>query len=240
MTTTATPTVLLLHGGAGPASLRPLANHFAGSADVLTPTHPGWGGTELPAELDSVRALAAHYQRMLESAGTSGVIAIGSSLGGWIGAELALAEPGLIRALVLIDSAGIAVPGEPVRDITGLSPQQIAPFSFHDPAKLVLPEPTPENLAIARGNQAALQTLAGDPYMHDPTLKARLAQLAAPTLVMWGRDDRIMTPAYGRAFADSIPGAQFVEIADAGHLPFLEEPDAVFAALDEFLASVAA
>lgn len=239
-TTTRRPTVLLLHGGAGPASMRPLAAHFADVAAVIAPTHPGWGGTELPAEIDSVRALAAHYERMLEATGADDVIVIGSSLGGWAGAELAIAAPGRVRALVLIDSAGIEVPGQPVRDLTGLAPQEIAQFSLHDPAKLVLPEPTPENLAIARGNQAALQTLAGDPYMHDPSLSSRLAAITAPTLVIWGADDRVVTPAYGRAFADRIPRARFVEIADAGHLPFLEEPAAVFAALDEFLAAVPA
>lgn len=231
-----TPTVLLLHGGAGPATMAPLVAHFAESATVITPTHPGFGGTDRPDEIDSVRAVAGHYRRMLEASGTRGAVVIGSSVGGWIGAELALAAPALVGALVLIDSAGIDVAGEPVRDITGLGPREIAPFSFFDPSKLVLPEPTAENLAIARGNQAALEAIAGDPYMHDPTLRDRLAALDVPALVLWGSADRIVTPAYGRALADSIRGARFTEIADAGHLPFLENPAAVFTALDAFLA----
>ncbi|MFC4242327.1 alpha/beta fold hydrolase [Gryllotalpicola reticulitermitis] len=242
MTTTPAerPTVLLLHGGAGPATMRPLAAHFADAADVIAPTHPGWNGIPRPDDIDSVRALADHYRRMLADAGTTHTIVIGSSLGGWIGAELALADPELVSALVLIDSAGIEVPGEPVRNLTGLTPAEIAPFSFHDPAKLVVPEPTPENLAIARGNQATLDALAGDPYMHEPTLRGRLGSLTTPTLVLWGGSDRVITPAYGRALADSIPGARFTQIAEAGHLPFLEQPAAVFAALDDFLAAVPA
>jgi pimeloyl-ACP methyl ester carboxylesterase len=57
-----------------------------------------------------------------------------------------------------------------------------------------------------------------------------------PTLVAWGASDRIVTPAYGRAVAQAIPGAQFVEIPAAGHLPHLEAPDATWAAIDQFLA----
>jgi pimeloyl-ACP methyl ester carboxylesterase len=238
---TARRATLVLHGGGGPATVTPIAAHLAQTAHVLAPTLPGWNGTPRPAELDSARSLAAHYLGELAEAGLNDVVVVGSSLGGWIAAEMALTDTEhRVGAIVLIDAAGIAVPGQPIRDITGLAPQQIAQFSFHDPAKLVVPPPTPAGLEIVRGNQAALEAIAGHPYMHDPSLLERLGAVSVPALVVWGASDGVVTPDYGRAFAAAIPGARFELIAAAGHLPQLEQPAALFAALDDFLAAASA
>jgi pimeloyl-ACP methyl ester carboxylesterase len=54
-------------------------------------------------------------------------------------------------------------------------------------------------------------------------------------LLLWGDSDRIFTPAYGHAFADTFPRATFTIVRDAGHLPHIEQPDATFAALDAYI-----
>ena len=233
--TPAAPTFLVLHGGGGPATVAPIATRFAALGRVLAPTLPGWNGTPRPERLDSPRALAAYYLDELADAGETDVVVIGNSLGGWIAAELALADTaGRVRAIVLIDAVGVDVPEHPARDISGLAPQQIAQFSFHDPSKLVVPPPTPESLAIVRGNQAALAAVAGE--MHDPSLNERLGRIAVPALVVWGESDGVVTPDYGHAFASAIPGARFALIPEAGHLPQLENPAALYAEIDAFLA----
>ncbi|GAA4190133.1 alpha/beta hydrolase [Gryllotalpicola kribbensis] len=238
MTTTSRPTVLVLHGGGGPATVAPIAAHFADSAQVLAPTIPGWNGTPRPDHLDSARALAAHFLSELAEASLRDVVVVGNSLGGWIAAEMSLADTeGRVGGIALIDVVGIEVPGQPIRDLGGLAPQQIAQFSFHDPSKLVVPPPTPEGLAIVRGNQAALMAVAGDPYMHDPSLLGRLGGITVPALVVWGDSDGVVTPEYGRAYAAAIPGARFELIDAAGHLPQLEQPAALFRVLDDFLAA---
>jgi pimeloyl-ACP methyl ester carboxylesterase len=73
--------------------------------------------------------------------------------------------------------------------------------------------------------------------MHDPKLRARLTRIDVPTLVLWGASDQIVTPAYGQAFVDAIPGARFQTLSDAGHYPYLEQPAAFVAALAAFLQS---
>jgi pimeloyl-ACP methyl ester carboxylesterase len=83
---------------------------------------------------------------------------------------------------------------------------------------------------------ATMQLLAGDPYMHDPKLLARLLQVQVPTLVVWGVSDRIATPDYGRAYAAAFGNARFELIPKAGHLPQLERPEALFKALHRFAA----
>ncbi|WP_143762856.1 alpha/beta fold hydrolase, partial [Citrobacter braakii] len=71
-------------------------------------------------------------------------------------------------------------------------------------------------------------------------LLARLASVEVPALMVWGASDRVVTPAYGRAVASAVPGAEFVEVAAAGHLPHLEAPEATWAAIDPFLSRVCA
>lgn len=64
-----------------------------------------------------------------------------------------------------------------------------------------------------------------------PPLEPRLRRIEVPTAVVWGASGRIVGPSYGRTLAALIPGASFEEIPEAGHLPQLERPDAVAAAI---------
>jgi pimeloyl-ACP methyl ester carboxylesterase len=75
--------------------------------------------------------------------------------------------------------------------------------------------------------------------MSDPTLRPRLAAVTVPTLVVWGESDGIVTPSYGKEYAASFPYGRFAEVAEAGHLPHLEQPARTFALLDAFAAETA-
>jgi pimeloyl-ACP methyl ester carboxylesterase len=73
--------------------------------------------------------------------------------------------------------------------------------------------------------------------MCDPGLRDRLADVAAPTTVIWGAADRVVTPAYGRAYADSFTGdVHFALVQAAGHLPHIEQPVAIHALMDPIVA----
>jgi pimeloyl-ACP methyl ester carboxylesterase len=114
----------------------------------------------------------------------------------------------------------------------------VAEYSYHDPDRFFVDPVTvpPELAARRRANLAALRTLAG-PSMNDPGLLGRLPRIRVPALVIWGDSDRIVTPAYGLAMANALGNARFAVIADAGHLPHLEQPAATFESLDAFLAA---
>lgn len=205
---------------------------------AVVPTHPGWNGTGRPGWFTGVDDLAIAYLHWLRDEGHRDVLVVGSSLGGWTGAEMALRDDGtVIGSLVLVNAAGVAVPGEPVRDIFALRPDEIATYSFHDPARFAVDPATltEERIAAQRANLATLRVLAGDPYMHDPKLLNRLGRVRIPVLVLWGESDRIVTPAYGRAYAEAFARGRFETIAEAGHLPHIERPEATFAALDAHL-----
>jgi len=222
--------VLLLHGGAGPDSVAGFAGQLAGRLPyrVLVPVHPGFGGTPRPAALGSVRELAAVYRVLLSELDLTGVIVAGNSVGGWIAAELALAAPDRVGSLVLIDAVGVPSAAHPVVDFFSLTPAQIAELSWADPAGRVIDPAALSDAqrAVMAGNRAALGVYGGE-AMGDPGLAARLAGIAVPTRVIWGEADRIVTPAYGKEFAAAIPGATFSLVPRAGHLPQLENPEAV-------------
>jgi pimeloyl-ACP methyl ester carboxylesterase len=222
---------LLLHGGAGPQSVAAFAQLLAhnGSNRVVTPIHPGFGGTARPEKLNSVTGLAALYSALLEDLGLKDVTVIGNSLGGWIAAELALLSTPRVSGIVLLDAVGIEVEGHPVADVSDLPLPEIQALSFHDPSSFrVDPTTIPDaQRAIMAANSAALVVYAGSPAMADPTLLGRLGGIAIPTLVLWGESDRIVEPSYGEAYASAIHWARFEVLPATGHMPQMETPDLV-------------
>ncbi|MFC0004448.1 alpha/beta fold hydrolase [Micromonospora siamensis] len=80
-----------------------------------------------------------------------------------------------------------------------------------------------------------MRVLAGDPYMHDPTLARRLAAARTSTRLLWGESDRIVTPAYGAAYAAAFGDGRLEVVTEAGHLPHLENPAATLSLLDSWL-----
>lgn len=228
---------LLLHGGAGPQSVDGFADLLAAQepARVIVPVHPGFGGTPRPEGLDSMRSLARVYTGLLDELGLSGVTVIGNSIGGWIAAEIALLGSPRVSGVVLVDAAGLVVPDYPAPDFFSLTMDQVAELSYYRPDafRLDLDHMPDAVKAMMTGNRAAL-TVYGGPAMADPGLADRLPDIAVPVLVIWGEADRMVPVEHGRAYAKAIPGARFLLIAEAGHLPQLETPDRLLAAVRDF------
>lgn len=221
---------LLLHGGAGPASMMGLAGELAGRARVLVPTHPGFDGTSRPAWFTSVRDLALAYLSLLDAIRAESVVLVGSSLGGWLAAEMAACESPRIRSMALMNAVGIE--GR-IANPTAYSPSERFSLSFHDPERFA-PRLDAANEPLMRANQQALLAYSGAHFMHDPSLEARLGALTVKTLVLWGESDRIVDVAYGRRLAGAIPGSAFELVPRAGHFPHIERPDVVPRRLTEF------
>jgi pimeloyl-ACP methyl ester carboxylesterase len=235
------PATLVLHGGRGPSTVAALGEHMAETRRVLLPTHPGWNGTTQPGGLTRVADLATAYLRLLDDLDLDDVLVVGSSMGGWVAAEMAAQDArGRVRAIVLIDSAGILPHGYEFADLRGLSPRAFAELNWHDADRFFVDPASlpPERVAAQQANVAAMLAIAGDPYMHDPTLLGRLGAVEVPALAVWGDSDGTFTPAYGRAFAAALPQGRFELIADAGHLPHLEQPSATYEVLDDFVAEL--
>jgi pimeloyl-ACP methyl ester carboxylesterase len=226
-------TYLLLHGGGGPATMSAFAALLAAreQARVLSPTHPGFVGTTRPESLGDVRSLARLYADLLDLLGLEDVTVVGSSLGGWVAAELALLGSPRVAAVVLVNGVGIEVEGHPMTDVAGLSPIELARVSFHDPSR----SPALANPGAGSGPAPDLRALVAyaGRTMSDPSLRERLAKITVPVLVVWGESDGIVDLEYGRAYAAAVPGARFLPIPESGHLPTVETPERLLAALAE-------
>ncbi|GAA3141768.1 alpha/beta fold hydrolase [Streptomyces echinatus] len=231
--------VLVLHGGGGPATVAGLAQHFSSAeAPTLAPVHPGWDGTPRPDWCTGIDDLALTYLHLLEDSDLTDVVVVGSSLGGWVAAEMAVRDNARrIGRLVLIDAVGIDVPSEPITDFFALDPRAAAEHSWHEPDRFYADPATlpAEELARRQGNMATMRLLAGDPYMHDPKLMRRLGRVRQPALLVWGESDRIVTPEYGAAYAKVFGNGRLEVVPEAGHLPHIEQPDATFALIDAWL-----
>ena len=102
-------------------------------------------------------------------------------------------------------------------------------LSFRNPAVWLrdyesLPE---EELTAMARNREATALFAWNPYMYNPKLRARLHRIRVPALFLWGAQDGFAPLDYGRDYCAAIPGAKFEEIAEAGHFPHMEQPEAV-------------
>jgi pimeloyl-ACP methyl ester carboxylesterase len=227
---------LLLHGGAGPQSVAGFAEMLAATGSrVIVPVHPGFGGTARPEYLHSMRGLALTYACLLDELDLAGVTVIGNSVGGWIAAEMAVHASPRIGGVVLVDAGGLQVDDHPAADFFSLTPGQVTDMAYYAPERFrvdVAALPEQAKAAIA-GNQAALRAYTAG-GMTDPSLLGRLGSVRVPVLVVWGAADRIYPPEHAEAFAKAIPGARLDVLDKAGHLPQLEAPSALLAAVLDF------
>lgn len=198
-------------------------------AEVIAPSHPGFGRSDRPKDFESVYDVLNTYSAFLETLGHREVTLIGSSFGGWLAAELAVRSCDRIARLVLVDALGIKVSDRTTPDILDVFntlPATVKAATWHDEAKAPdLDVMTDEQLIMRHRNWESLALYGWDPYMHNPRLSFWLPRISVPTLVLWGASDRIVKPDYGRAYAARIPGAGFLEITAAGHHPEIEQPD---------------
>jgi len=108
---------------------------------------------------------------------------------------------------------------------------------FHDPAKakIDLTKLSEEQMRIIARNNETLALLVWEPYMHNPKLMHRLHRLTMPVLFMRGASDGLVSAEYLDRYAKLVPGARIETIAEAGHLPHIEQPKAFAASLAAFL-----
>lgn len=232
--------LLFLHGAGSAGLWLPAHGELARSHSVYLPSHPGFGASDWPDWLDGIDDLVFHYLDFLDTFGLDRPIIIGASLGGWIAAELAIARPDRVGPLVLVNAAGLHLPGVEMPDIFPLTPEQVTRLYYHDPGRVeaaiaALADRPPDRIARANRDRAATARLAWQPYFADLKLLRRLQRITARTLIIWGANDRIFPPALGEAYAAGIPNARLVTIPDCGHAPHDERPAEFVRAVRGFL-----
>jgi len=220
--------LLYLHGARGAGAWLPFMEKLSQHFEVIVPHHPGFGDSDTPDWLDNVGDLAFFYLDMLDAARLDGVTLVGSSLGGWIAAEIAVRSTSRLSSLTLSCAAGIHVNGVRKGDIFLWSPEQTARNMFHDPkfAEQALAQPvSEEQLMIEMKNRLITAKLGWQPRLYNPHLYKWLHRIDVPTLLIWGDDDKVIPPAHGPAFQKLIPGSRLEIIRNCGHIPQVERAD---------------
>lgn len=234
--------LLFLHGASGAQRWLPFMESLAQSHDVIVPEHPGFGASDMPEWLDNVADLAHFYRDLMDHLGLDKVHLVGTSLGGWIAAELATCSCEKLKSLTLVAPAGLSVPGVRRPDMFMWSPEELRRKLFHDPelAKSAPVPATEEEVMLALKNRLTTAKLGWDTRMHNPQLRKWLHRIQVPTLIIWGDDDQILPLAYGAAYRDLIPASSLEIFSKCGHLPHVEKAQDFTRKLVHFTQGVAA
>ncbi len=245
------PALLLVHGTA--SSLHTWdgwARELASSFRVVRLDLPGFGLTgPHPARDYRIETYVATVLHFLDALGIERASVAGSSLGGRIAWQLALAHPGRVERLVLVDELA-REPDPPPRVIRlarlplagvvfdTFTPRWLVAHNLHevygDPRRV-----TPalvdryETLLLRQGNRQAFVDRART--IDDDSIADRLGELRVPVLVEWGEEDRWIPLALGRDLARRIPGAVLRVYPGAGHVPMEEIPEPTAADARAFL-----
>ena len=233
--------LLYLHGSGDLGMWTPALSGLAETHRVYRPDHPGYSGSADRDGIDSVHDLAFFYLDLLDEIDAQQVVLVGASLGGWIAADLATIEPRRVSHLVLVDAAGVRAE-IPAPDQFTLSPVELADLLYHteDLRSTAVQqaagiEEDAERFTRYLRNRITTAHLGWNPYMHDPKLPDRLHRISAPTLILWGAEDRLLPAGYADRWAELLPKAEMAIIEDAGHLPLVEQPAAALDVLRTFL-----
>jgi len=231
------PPLVFLHGAGGHtgwmAFLEELSRRFA----VYAPEHPGFGQSDDPPWLDRVDDLAYFYLDFLKALGLERVHLIGTSLGGWIAAELAVRSTARLATLTLVGAVGITAEGEPIPDIFRMPVEENLRRFYADQERAArrVGDMAKVDMEVVAKNRATVMRLAYRPRFHNPDLGKWLHRIDVPTLLLWGAADGLVPPKFGEAYRALIPSSKLVVLPAAGHAPFDEQRDAFLAAFYDFI-----
>jgi pimeloyl-ACP methyl ester carboxylesterase len=203
---------------------------------VIAPSLPGFPGATGHDRLDDLADWVSATLDRIDGCDVGPCDLVGASVGGTLAAEVAAFSPALVKRLVLIAPFGLFDDLEPVADIWAKRLSEIPALLSAKPDALAeflaKPDDVDEidwQVLLARANEAAARLLWPT---GDLGLRKRLRRIQAPTLLLWGGDDRVVPAGYAKRFAAGISGwVETTSIADAGHMAEIDQPGAVAEAI---------
>jgi pimeloyl-ACP methyl ester carboxylesterase len=225
---------------------------------VIAPDLPGFGASEMPREKISIPGYGRWIDALCTELGVGSAALVGNSMGGFIGAEVAIQTPERVQRLVLVSAAGISA--ENWRNERALA----ALYRLESLSAYLAGAVVARAAALARRprlRRSAMWFVAKHPERLSPPLayeqiagigtpgflpaldacsdypiRDRLPEIACPTLIVWGRDDLIVPVRDADVFEELIPDARKVVWDDTGHVAMLERPEQFNRLLADFLA----
>lgn len=231
--------LLFLHGAGGVAAWEGVLPLLSRKYHVYAPLLPGFGQSTGLDSLEDQFDLFLHGFDVIEALGLDRPYVVGESLGGWMAAEMAALRPKELGRLALTAPIGLWRDEAPVVDLFGSMAHELAPYLFHDTTCAAAQQMmgltqlfsnkddrTPEQIETLIGMSRGFRTVAKFLFpIPESGLERRLWRIKAPTLIVWGEQDRFISPMYADIFREKIGGSQVVKIPNAGHLIGLERPE---------------
>jgi pimeloyl-ACP methyl ester carboxylesterase len=229
--------VLFLHGLMGQMdhwelTLEALADICRPMALALPILDPGLRET-------SIEALGRHVGRFLAAIDMPRVVIGGNSLGGHVALELALSYPERVSGLILTGSSGLfersftrGVPHRPTAEYVRAKMEEV----FYRP-DLVTPEWVESVRRTVTAPASALRVLRFARAAKRHSVEGRLEAIRVPTLLVWGRNDRITPPPVAERFRSLIADSELALLSACGHAPMLERPEVFAAVVAEWLSA---
>lgn len=236
--------IVYFHGAGGLAEEEPLLEALGDRYRVYAPEWPGYGEEATEDVLEDMLDFALHGWDVVDALDLDRPPhLLGHSMGGMIAAEMACLNPKGLSRLVLVGAAGLWLDEHPIPDMFAMLPFQLAQALFCDPRD--------GEKFLTRGldfsDMDALQTFmvgnarrlgtAGKILFPIPNRRVakRLYRQTAPTLVVWGREDRFIPPVYAQKWQELLPDAELALIDQAGHMVPYEQTAAVREVIGKFL-----
>jgi pimeloyl-ACP methyl ester carboxylesterase len=236
------PDLLFLHGAGGLLGADdPFLLRLAESFSVHAPELPGYGASVGEELLEDMLDFTLHGWDCADALGLDAPHVVGHSMGGMIAAEMCAVDNRRAASLTLIAPAGMWIDEHPIADIFGVLPFDLPGLLFHDPAAGAgvlaagMDFSDMDALVAFYIRNARQLGTAGKLLFPIPNrrLSKRIYRLTTPTLLVWGESDQLIPPVYADRWAELIPHADLVTIAEAGHMAPIEQPDQVAAAIEK-------
>ncbi len=248
----ATETIVFLHGlGGSQSTWASVLGDFAGTYRIAAIDLPGHGASDKPdpeAFDYSIPSLAAAVGDAIEKLELSPAVIVGHSLGGAAALQLALDRPELVRALALVNSAGLGqeisgelldrIEAEPSRE----EARQLLELFFEN-QRFILERGIDDMYAArsAPGADAAVKAIAASIFSRsgqNVVYIDRLGEIEAPMLLVWGELDRVLPATHAVAANTALPTSWLEIMEGVGHVPQVEAAPAFASIVNRWLASL--
>jgi pimeloyl-ACP methyl ester carboxylesterase len=226
------PPLVYLHG-AGTVTGFDFAEPWSRTFRVIVPYHPGFGPSADDPAIDDVHDYVLHYLELFDTLELRQFRLVGQSMGGFIATRFAIEHRERIEKLVLVCPIGLPVPpGQPTVNFLAVPPEELPALLAYDPQTVIkhLPVGAPPAEFIAeRAKEAktAGRVLGDGKRTFDSKLPRYMHRLTMPTLLVWGKQDRLTPTAQHETWTKSLPNAKVRLFDKAGHVVLDEAPAAV-------------
>ncbi len=228
----AKPTVILLHGlGAQAESWNFTIPALAASYHVIAPDQVGFGKSDKPFLKYRVGTLVDFLDKFMAELKIEKATLVGNSMGGWVSALMAVKYPNRVEKIVLADSAGILPAVVDEKQIYQLNNSTRDEIRAN--LKLIFASPALQNNEALVDQFFTQRVAANDGYTinsiiesikrREDFLNDRLGEIKKPTLIVWGKEDKLLPLADATTFNKGIAGSELVIFDGCGHVPQFEK-----------------